>query len=718
MPDAAKVKVKSLIQTLSITERLALYIIMFFTFAISAFTALWHGFLSEGVVLRSLTLAVLGIGVSFYLTHINVLPRRLLSGVILFYAVVILLFDMKRELGFTALHFFARPHSLISTSAQEAMSFLMAFILTLAALKHMQLLDPIDFSLVLLLELCIYTLMLPIYRSLSFVLFFIPYGILAVGALLLLQTAHLRFVAPVVELTGWEKAFHRSLLRTVLSLSGWVIVLSVILSYALTSFVRPLELLSQLSKFELSISERLSKYLIKAHSILSFYGFSISLRHPMSELSDTIVMRVKCDMPGYWRLCAYEYYKDGSWRRKARWHMRRLEKGEELILDLTDDRWDDSVQAEEVKQTIYIERCTLTYLPALFEPVRVDAALEWIGFDPSGTIRSRRLVTQGFSYDVWSKVKPFSAHKISWRTHTKEEIKRLSQYLQVPEKIKPQLRRIAERVIAGAATPWDKAQAIRRYLKRTFTYDDKAPLAPYEYDPVIYFLTISRRGICTHFASAMVLLCRVVGIPARFVTGFAIGEWDDSKRSFTVRERDAHAWAEVYIPPVGWVAIEATPGYSIPPPRRLSSLVEQEERDWFESFKENFMLIWEQYDVPISIALIALSLLAFSVFVLMHTPVKIRPLTGRRRLIRGEAVKLFEKALRIVAKHHRRRRMCETAIEYAMSTNGILPDEAQKALMRLAELFTEAIYSNGRQHNTSLMQLFLNELKEAMRRNR
>lgn len=713
MSEANGLKVNSLIQALRVVERVALYTLAFLCFAASAFTAMWHGFISESVVMRSLIIALLGTGVSFYLVHTNVLPRRMLSGVILVCAFAILILDLKRELGVTLWQLIVHPHSSIAISVQDAISLLMAFILTLAALKHMQLIDPIDFSLLLLLGLCIYTLMLPVCRTLSFVLFFIPYGILAAGVFSLLQSAHLRFVASMVEIQGWERALYRSLIRTVLSLSGWVLVLAIVISYSLTSFMRPFELLPQLSKIELAISEQLSKYLFKAHSILSFYGFSISLRHPISEFSDTVVIRVECNVPAYWRVSTYDYYKDGSWRRRLKWHTKCLEKGEELILNQTDDRVDDSIQTEQVKQTFHVERCTLAYLPAIFEPVRVDADLEWLSFDSAGTIRSRRLVTPGFSYNVWSRVKIFSMHEVAWKELTREDIARLSHYLQVPAGIELQLKSIARQVTAGATTPWEKAQAIRRYLKRTFIYDEKPPLPPYECDPVIYFLTSSRRGICTHFASAMVLLCRVVGIPARLATGFAMGEWDDARRSFIVRERDAHAWAEVYVPPVGWVPMEATPGYSIPPPRQLGFVAESDSGNWFGSLKEKLLLLWEGHDVAISIALVLLSLLAFSIFVMMHTQIKI-PFVGGAKSVRGEAVKLFNRASRIVAKRYRRRKPSETAIEYAMNAKGILPDKAHAAFMHMAELFTESIYS-GRRHNASLMRVLLRELKAALR---
>src|SRR5690606_24932348 len=68
----------------------------------------------------------------------------------------------------------------------------------------------------------------------------------------------------------------------------------------------------------------------------------------------------------------------------------------------------------------------------------------------------------------------------------------------------------------------------------------------------------SRLGWCEQIASSLVVMARAVGIPARLAVGFAPGEWDDVGNRFVVRERDAHAWAEVWFPDAGWVAFDPT----------------------------------------------------------------------------------------------------------------------------------------------------------------
>src|SRR5690606_34547344 len=77
-------------------------------------------------------------------------------------------------------------------------------------------------------------------------------------------------------------------------------------------------------------------------------------------------------------------------------------------------------------------------------------------------------------------------------------------------------------------------------------------------DEVDDFLFNARRGFCAHYAGALVFVARAAGIPARVVTGYQGGEWNDESRYLTVRQFDAHAWAEVWLPGEGWVMVDPT----------------------------------------------------------------------------------------------------------------------------------------------------------------
>jgi transglutaminase-like putative cysteine protease len=130
-------------------------------------------------------------------------------------------------------------------------------------------------------------------------------------------------------------------------------------------------------------------------------------------------------------------------------------------------------------------------------------------------------------------------------------------YLQLPDSLSPEMIALAEQITAGAENPYDMAEAITQYLRDTITYAGTVEDPPVGRDPVDWFLFDSRSGFCNYFASAEVLLLRVMGIPARMVVGFAQGEFVKPD-SYVVRLRDAHAWPEAYFPGAGWVEFEPT----------------------------------------------------------------------------------------------------------------------------------------------------------------
>jgi len=121
---------------------------------------------------------------------------------------------------------------------------------------------------------------------------------------------------------------------------------------------------------------------------------------------------------------------------------------------------------------------------------------------------------------------------------------------------------LARQLVSYSADPYTRAWDIQFYLHNRYTYDTSPPATPAGRDPVDYFLFTSRRGFCTHFATAMVVLARAAGIPARLVTGYAAGRLDGGR--FVVTTSDAHAWPELWIGGRGWLTFEPTPAFPTP----------------------------------------------------------------------------------------------------------------------------------------------------------
>ncbi|HJQ70556.1 MAG TPA: DUF3488 and transglutaminase-like domain-containing protein [Blastocatellia bacterium] len=141
-----------------------------------------------------------------------------------------------------------------------------------------------------------------------------------------------------------------------------------------------------------------------------------------------------------------------------------------------------------------------------------------------------------------------------------EEIKRF--YLYLPRNLDPRVADFARDVTRSAATPFDKARAVETYFKTRFAYSLNVERT--NDDPLAEFLFETREGHCEYFATAMAITLRTLGIPARIVNGFQMGEYNDINNLYTVREADAHSWVEVYFPKAdAWVEFDPTPAAGI-----------------------------------------------------------------------------------------------------------------------------------------------------------
>jgi transglutaminase-like putative cysteine protease len=160
-------------------------------------------------------------------------------------------------------------------------------------------------------------------------------------------------------------------------------------------------------------------------------------------------------------------------------------------------------------------------------------------------------------------------------------------YLQLPDDLSPRIRELAQRITRDADSPYEKTTAITDYLRATITYSKTVDTPPDDTDPLVWFLFDKREGFCNYYASAEVILLRSVGVPARLAVGFAEGEYNRPDK-YTVREKDAHAWPEVYFPGIGWVEFEPTssqpvlirlPGDTTPTEQPLPDTLETPEQD-------------------------------------------------------------------------------------------------------------------------------------------
>lgn len=163
------------------------------------------------------------------------------------------------------------------------------------------------------------------------------------------------------------------------------------------------------------------------------------------------------------------------------------------------------------------------------------------------------------------------------------EASRNAAYLQLPNTLPARVRELARQVTAEAANDYDRARLLATYLRLNFNYNnipDESKLTGTTDDFVDQFLFELKEGYCDYFSTSMAVMARSIGLPARWVKGFAPGVlpvsdfgppdefMEDLNPSgagtYTVRNSDAHSWVEIYFEGFGWIPFEATAGFSFP----------------------------------------------------------------------------------------------------------------------------------------------------------
>lgn len=133
----------------------------------------------------------------------------------------------------------------------------------------------------------------------------------------------------------------------------------------------------------------------------------------------------------------------------------------------------------------------------------------------------------------------------------------LEQHTELPSHLPEELYHLAWGITQDAAMPYDKAMALQGYLSANYRYTLEVEPQPTDIDFVTNFLLLTKEGYCTYFASALTVLCRMAGLPARYVEGYVA--MPDASGSAVVTGLDAHAWTEVYFSGFGWLTFDATP---------------------------------------------------------------------------------------------------------------------------------------------------------------
>lgn len=135
-------------------------------------------------------------------------------------------------------------------------------------------------------------------------------------------------------------------------------------------------------------------------------------------------------------------------------------------------------------------------------------------------------------------------------------------YLQTPYALSATVSQTAQQWTRGAVNPYEAMKMLQSRLSNQseFTYSTTNPPVPANVDAVSWLLQ-THTGYCTYYATAMTIMARLLGMPARIVNGFTQGHFDAQRKVWVVNGSDAHSWVQVYFPDFGWINFDPTPGY-------------------------------------------------------------------------------------------------------------------------------------------------------------
>jgi transglutaminase-like putative cysteine protease len=306
---------------------------------------------------------------------------------------------------------------------------------------------------------------------------------------------------------------------------------------------------------------------------------------------ETVVLRIKApERSFYWRATTLDEYTGVGWREA-------LDPGppvpaQELLRPPVDPLLPGAAREQRnwTRQDVTVLGLADTHLIAAAQPVRWSAIGQGpLQYASGGVVLAPQGLKRDQTYTVWSyapRVRPKELAALEadyppevlrylevvpdvrfpeFGVENRDEIVEALFDGRADDALLAQYEpvyREAREVAGEAASPYLAAVSVEAWLRTEggFRYEEKPVQALGAEPPLVDFVLRSREGYCQHFAGAMAVMLRLLGIPSRVAVGFTSGDYDERLGEYTVTDHNAHAWVEVYFPGKGWLPFDPTPG--------------------------------------------------------------------------------------------------------------------------------------------------------------
>jgi|GEM_PF-3036906 len=262
-------------------------------------------------------------------------------------------------------------------------------------------------------------------------------------------------------------------------------------------------------------------------------------------------IQVRSSEPHYWRGMVFDYYTGDGFEVTETQRTTYFPKTQ---LPYESKNRNDRL----ITQEFIIIKPQGPILFAAYEPSIVSDFKSIIEMDINQVLHINKGLENNETYSITSHIADFNPEDLR-KSSVDYPLQIRDKYTQLTE-IPNRVRDLANEVTASSNNPFDKVNNLNSYLKSSGNYHYNLTIKPPppNRDAVDYFLFDSKEGYCVYFASAMVVMTRSIGIPARLVTGYAVGVLNPITETYDVIGTDAHAWVEVYFEGYGWVEFDPT----------------------------------------------------------------------------------------------------------------------------------------------------------------
>ncbi|MCM0593123.1 MAG: DUF3488 and DUF4129 domain-containing transglutaminase family protein [Gloeotrichia echinulata CP02] len=311
-----------------------------------------------------------------------------------------------------------------------------------------------------------------------------------------------------------------------------------------------------------------------------YYGFNSQMNQNLrGEMKPKVVMRVRSQAEGFWRVLAFDRYTGKGWE---------ISRNEQ-VTTLKRAPWSYQIylspppiagKTQEVVQTYTIVSDLPNLIPAMAAPKEIYFPTPIIAVDQEDGLRSPVELSEDLTYTIISEV-PYRDRTLLRQVSTKYPSNIKNHYLQIPPEIAEKVRQRTKEILADynqqlvwksdktLNSTYETALYLAQYLKQHYSLPQNPLELPFlsdKDDLVEAFLFKYKGGYADHFSTVLTVMLRSIGIPARLVAGFGPGEFNPFTGMYVVRNTDAYAMTEVYFPDNGWFTFDPIPGHPLIPP--------------------------------------------------------------------------------------------------------------------------------------------------------